>query len=177
MSFRSGRIKTSSERHSAGRAEAGRSGVRWSYAITPLRAIGVQDADISADAKALWLEYEVFLVEFEEHGVADYGAVSSPRFNMARPSPVFLNGDFRLTYVVEVPPEGREMLPEYEGLPEFPTAWVEYSSLVGATTEGGSQVFAIEMPIQECRACQAIGYLNLEVNFQGGSLGEVTVPR
>ena len=123
----------------------------------------------SDEAIAFFVAHEVFLVAFEEHGAVDFGAVSSPLFNMGRPTPVFLNGDFSLLYLGELPPEDWLSRPTYEDLGDV-LGWVEYSTLADATVSGETQVFTTQTPIQECRACQTLGYLNLEVTFVAGAL-------
>ena len=122
-----------------------------------------------AEAIVFFEAYEAFLYQFEEQGAVDFGAVISPLYNMGRPEPVFLNGDFGVLYVGEVIPQDWQTEPSYTEMGDAIT-WQEYSGLVEASTSGETQVFALEIPIQECRACETLGYLNVEVSFEAGAL-------
>jgi hypothetical protein len=119
---------------------------------------------------------EAALVSFQELGVIDFGTVAWPAFNMGREEPVVLNGDFGVLYYGTLVPEDWHTAdPSYEaievdaaGLGPYP--WSEYSALVEATTDSGGQRLVFETVIQECRACQPVGFLVVEVRFdQSGS--------
>ncbi len=135
----------------------------------------VEDADVSAEVKAFWQDYQAFLVDFEEYGAVDYGAVSSPTANMARPEPVFLNGNFGLQYLSElVPTDWQSADPSYAELPDV-IAWVEYGTLTDVSTTGDQQTFTMALPIRACRACVDLGNLNLEVTYTAGDMQGVRV--
>jgi hypothetical protein len=134
----------------------------------------VSEAELPGAAEAFWQQHEAFLVAFEEHGAVDFGGVSSPFYNMARPEPVFLNGGFGLLDAGEVVPAEWQKERSYGEVADA-VAFVEYAGLVEATTDGSRQVFVLQIPLQDCRACEILAYLNLQVSFDSGALDGVDV--
>ncbi len=134
----------------------------------------VADSGASDAVKNFWQQHQAFLVDFEEHGMVDYGSVSSPTLNMARPEPVFLNGDFGLQYLSELVPQDWQSQPSYASLGDV-IAWAEYGTLADAQTSGNEQTFTVQIPIRECRACADLGDLGLKISFQNGSLANTEV--
>ena len=142
-----------------------------------LTALAMLERNDGAPEEALsfFLEHEAFLFRFQETGTVDFGTVSSPFFNMGRPTAVFLNGEATLLYLGEVVPQDWQSAPGYEDLPDFVIAWPEYSVLREVQVAGARQSFLVALRISECRACQDLGYLNIDVTFVEGSLDRVEV--
>ena len=141
------------------------------FDATCIEALGeLERADGAPDAAVeFFLAHEAFLYAFEEHGAVDFGAVTSPLLNMGRPEPVFLNGAFGLLYVGEVVPSDWQEEASYADVAEALT-FTEYSQLLQATADGDGQTFLIGVALLECRACEPLGALNIEVRFEDGSL-------
>jgi hypothetical protein len=136
-----------------------------------IEALGELEREDGASDEAVefFLAHEAFLYTFEEHGTVDFGAVSSPLLNMGRPEPVFLNGAFGLLYAGEVVPSDWQEEASYADVAEALT-FTEYSQLLQATADGDGQTFLIGVALLECRACEPLGALNIEVRFEDGSL-------
>jgi hypothetical protein len=141
-----------------------------------------EGASVAPEVSDFITQNEAVLVTFQELGTVDYGEVSWVAFNMGRPEPVFLNGDFGLRYYGTVVPEDwREGDPSYEAIEVDgsgfgPYPWAEYSQLVSSESDASGQRMVIETVIQGCRACAPVAFLALEIAFDAkGALSGVTV--
>lgn len=135
----------------------------------------VQGAGVSPQALSFWQNNRAFLISFQDFGAVDYGAISSPTANMARPEPVFLNGSFGVKYLGTLVPKDWQSQPSYAGLSGVIIAWSEYATLTKQSSVGTSQTFTVALPIRQCRACADLGNLNLEITFDAGALHGVQV--
>ena len=117
----------------------------------------------------------LFLRDFEELGLVDYGRASAPWSNQNRGEDFLLNGSpDTLPLWSLVPPDSiwqyepsySEMLERYGYGPGRPYPWKEYGSLVESVqADGGGQRLLFDYPIKECRVCETVGFLRVAFVF------------